>query len=92
MRLFLEKFLARIYKKLFEAHKDEKYSKYRKKYELTSDFIFNGKDIELYGEGRIIIGTNTVITKDIPSNCVVGGVPAKILKTISQKKSVFLSL
>ena len=27
-----------------------------------------------------IIGTNAVVTKDIPSNCVVGGIPAKIIK------------
>lgn len=35
---------------------------------------------------NVVIGANTVITKDIPSNCVVGGVPAKILKTTSHKK------
>jgi acetyltransferase-like isoleucine patch superfamily enzyme len=30
-----------------------------------------------------VIGANSVVTKDIPSNSVVGGIPAKIIKTIS---------
>lgn len=29
---------------------------------------------------NVIIGANSVVTKDIPSNCVAGGVPAKIIK------------
>lgn len=30
-----------------------------------------------------IIATNAVVTKDVPDNCVVAGVPAKIIKIIS---------
>ena len=33
------------------------------------------------GDGAII-AANSVITKDIPSFCVVGGNPAKVLKTV----------
>lgn len=28
----------------------------------------------------VIIGANSVVVKDIPSNAIVGGVPAKIIK------------
>jgi serine O-acetyltransferase len=51
-----------------------------------------GDNVTVYTGARVIgpvkignnvfIGANAVIIKDIPSNCVVGGVPAKILKKI----------
>ncbi len=31
---------------------------------------------------NVTVGANTVVTKSFPSNCVIGGVPAKILKRI----------
>ena len=33
---------------------------------------------------NVIIGTNSVVTKDIPDNCIAAGVPAKIVKQIYQ--------
>ncbi len=31
---------------------------------------------------NVIIGASSVVTKDIPSNCVVAGIPAKIIKKL----------
>ncbi|BCR05278.1 hypothetical protein DESUT3_23470 [Desulfuromonas versatilis] len=48
--------------------------------------IFFGSGAKVLGDIRIddgsIIGANAVVVKDVPSNVVMGGVPAKILKNI----------
>jgi acetyltransferase-like isoleucine patch superfamily enzyme len=34
---------------------------------------------------NVIIGANSVVTHDVPSNCVAAGNPAKIIKKICQE-------
>ncbi len=31
---------------------------------------------------NIVVAANSVVTKSFPSNCIIGGIPAKIIKTI----------
>lgn len=42
------------------------------------------------GKGSIV-AANSVVTKNVPENCIVGGVPAKILKHYSHKDSCWRS-
>ena len=51
---------------------------------IVGDNCFFGLDAKIFGPVKIgnnvTIGANSVITKDIPDNAVVGGVPAKIIR------------
>lgn len=31
---------------------------------------------------NVIVGAGSVVTKDVPSNCIVAGNPAKVIKTL----------
>ena len=33
---------------------------------------------------NVVIGTGSIVTKDVPNNCVVAGVPAKFIKTVDE--------
>lgn len=37
---------------------------------------------------NVTVGTNSVVLNDIPSNCVVAGIPAKVLKTNNKRVSL----
>jgi acetyltransferase-like isoleucine patch superfamily enzyme len=52
--------------------------------------VFIGEDaMIMYGitiGDNVVIGARSVVTKDIPSDCVVAGVPAKIIKPLAEYK------
>ena len=39
---------------------------------------------------NVVIATGSIITKDVPNNSVVAGVPAKVIKTLEEYKSKVL--
>ena len=51
---------------------------------LVGDNCYFGLDAKIFGAvtigNNVTVGANAVVTKDIPDNAVVGGVPAKIIK------------
>lgn len=53
------------------------------------DNCYIGLGAKIFGEvhigNNVTIGANAVVTKDIPDNCVVGGIPAKIIKYKNDK-------
>lgn len=53
---------------------------------IIEDGVWIGDKVTILANVRIgknsIIGANALITKDVPQNCVVGGVPARIIKQL----------
>lgn len=60
MQYMLE-ILYKILNKIRLSYFDLRYMTYRKLYSIDESFLFNGVDIEMYGDGDIIIGKNSYI-------------------------------
>lgn len=55
---------------------------------IIGDNVWIGPGSKLLGGkigSNVVIGANSVVTKEIPDNCVVAGVPAKIISTDIEK-------
>ena len=48
------------------------------------NFVYIAAGSRIIGDvtigNNVVIGVNSVVTKDVPDNCVVAGIPAKIIK------------
>lgn len=53
---------------------------------IIEDNVWIGENVAIMPNVKVgknsIIGANSVVTKDIPDNCVVAGVPAKVIKIL----------
>ena len=51
---------------------------------IIGDNVYIGAGAVILGEvtvgDNVVIGANAVVTKDVPSNSIAAGVPAKIIK------------
>ena len=60
---------------------------------VIGDNVYIGSGAKILGPitigDNVVIGANAVVVKDVPSNCVVAGIPAKVIKT-GIKKSDFV--
>lgn len=49
------------------------------------DYVGFGPGAKAFGKiiigNNVFVAPNAVVVKDVPDNCIVGGVPAKIIKS-----------
>ncbi len=57
----ISKILGGIYGRFRSIYYSTRYDEFRKLYKISDDFIFQGTDIRLYGNGKIVLGKNSYI-------------------------------
>jgi maltose O-acetyltransferase len=57
----LQRALGSIYGRLRTAYYNRRYFEYKKQYSITSTFKFQGTDIRIYGDGKLLLGDNSYI-------------------------------
>lgn len=61
IKAIIYKIIRRVFYKMRNLEQSIIYKEFRNKYEISSNFIFNGGFIEFYGEGRIVCGEDSYI-------------------------------
>jgi maltose O-acetyltransferase len=61
MRRWIERIMASIYGRFRQAYYSRIYNGYRDKYNITTNFGFNGLDIRIYGDGELKLGEDSYI-------------------------------
>lgn len=79
----IKKVIFRIIKLIFNFYYQYQYQDFRNKYQISSNFIFNGNEIFFYGDGEIICGNNSYIGRYSSIQSGVG----QVVK-IGQKTSI----
>jgi len=57
----MKNILFKIIEKFLRFHQHRKYKQYRTLYNLADDFRFNGKEIQMYGKGKILTGPKSYV-------------------------------
>lgn len=60
---------------------------------VIGDRVWCGIDVRILGGvtigNDVVIGAGSVVCKDVPSNCVVAGVPARVIRTLQRDPEKF---
>ena len=60
----INKIIFRLIKSIFDFYQQYQYQGFRNRYNISSNFIFNGNDIIFYDHGEIICGDNSYIGRN----------------------------
>lgn len=61
MKSIIVKLMAKVFSLFKHSYQYNNYNGFRKRYDIDPSFRFNGEDIYMYGDGKIIIGKNSYV-------------------------------